>query len=300
MDWSADEIRALTRCAHITRHRARNFYYGLRLSPRPKRDGLYAVYAWMRLADDLCDDAPRDVADARDRIRQFAAATSQVLSGGEVPGELDPDSEEAAALMALRATNRRWPLPAAEFAAMLQAQADDLLPRRLKSWEEASRFCAGMASTVGKICLAVWGADGATAPALAGQRGLAFQLTNVLRDFAEDFDRGRVYLPLDEFESAALRPEELRHWARPAECARFVGSQVARARGFYAASAPLDALVHAECRSTLWAMTEIYRGVLERIAREPRCVASGTARLGLLRKLRIGLAARAHAAKAGA
>ena len=111
---------------------------------------------------------------------------------------------------------------------------------------------------------------------LAVRRGQAFQRTNILRDFAEDFDAepSRVYLPRDAFARHRLTAEEVRGWRRPAACRAFVAEQAARARAEYEASAGLESMIDPECSSTLWAMTRIYSALLEVIEREPERVVS--------------------------
>ncbi|MSR19176.1 MAG: hypothetical protein EXS00_08485 [Phycisphaerales bacterium] len=282
---------AFLHCRELTKRSARNFYYGLQLTPEPRRSAMFAIYAWMRRVDDLCDDADADDALSVGRLEKLRERTLVALSGVDpslpacaVSASAPMPPDEAAMWTAFTATAERHRLWSSDFCEMVDEQILDLKPRHLESWEDTMRFCWGMASTVGRICISVWGYSGVTAPALAAERGYAFQLTNVLRDFAEDFDRGRVYLPAADFRSAGLTPSELRTWARPAECAGFIRQQVGRVRGFYADSSRLEAEIAGDCRATLWAMTEIYRGILERIASDPRAAMRTRVRLPIHNK----------------
>jgi phytoene synthase len=260
-------IRAIRYCRGVTRRRARNFYHGLKLLPEPQRSALYVVYAWMRRADDLVDDAQGDAEAARRDIATLRDHTRAALGG-----TVDVDDP---VLIGLRDTAARFPLDVRHFEDMLDGQLDDVAGRTYTTFDDLRTYCERVASSVGLVCISIWGADGDDAPARAIERGIAFQLTNILRDFAEDYDDGRVYLPAADFERSDLTPATLRAWSDPARCTRFLGEQIERAKEYYVRSGPLDDMVHAPCRPTLWAMTSIYHGLLERMRTSPAQVARG-------------------------
>lgn len=285
--------KALQTCAAITRRRARNFYHGLKLTPEPQRSALFAIYAWMRRADDLVDDAGDDAGGLRRRLDAFRAATDAALEDREIENDY--------LWVALRDTARRFELRPACFHAMLEGQIDDVAGRRYDSFDEVREYCYRVASTVGLVCINVWGYRDPAAPELAVDRGIAFQLTNILRDYKQDYDSGRVYLPGEDFRRHGLDPEGLRHWRDPKRCERMVMQQVARAAAFYQRSEPLDEMITPACRPALWAMTRIYRGLLERIERSPhRIVGRRRLRLNGLHKGVIALRARWWASRNGA
>jgi phytoene synthase len=155
---------------------------------------------------------------------------------------------------------------------MLDGQLGDVGSVRFQTWDDLRGFCYRVASTVGLVCIRVWGFSDPAAPALAVDRGIAFQLTNILRDYREDFDQGRVYLPAEDFRRMDLTPEMLRRWSPAPQCEEFMRAQCDRAAQFYERSAPLDAMVTPTCVPTLWAMTEIYRALLGRIQANPSAV----------------------------
>ena len=267
---------AVAQCERITRQRARNFHYGLRLTPPDRRWAMYAVYAWMREADDLADAAGPDRAERERRLASFRACTDEAFAGRP-----DPDS---ACMVALAEAVRRFGLQAQEFHDMLTGQLGDLDAARFETWEELREFCYRVAGTVGLVCIRVWGFRDAEAPRLAVERGIAFQLTNVLRDLREDLQAGRCYLPLREYAAIELTPERVLAWQPADACAEFVAAQCRRAREHYRRSEALDGMIDPACLPTLWAMTEIYRGILGRIEADPRIVVGGRARLSALRK----------------
>jgi len=281
-------------CRRITRSNARNFYFGLRLTPEPKRSSLYAIYAWMRRADDLVDDSVGDqaaLADFRERTTRVFRGAWRPHRDAEHAGEIDRDREM---WHAFADTVSRFRLRETEFREMIEGQLSDLHGATYRTLDDLVAYCRHVASTVGLVCIAVWGFDGSErARRLAEWRGIAFQLTNILRDYAEDYDVGRVYLPADDFARFNLTPEMLRNWSQPEQCIEFMRFQIKRAGEYYDRSAPLGAVVHEDGQAALAAMTRIYRRLLDLIAVTPRRAASssGRIRVATSRKIVIGLTA---------
>jgi len=292
-------------CRAITKRRARNFYYGLRLTPEPRRSALYAIYAWMRQGDDIADD--ESAPDRRaERLAEFRARTEQLLS--DDPPALDDLRHRASSSSAMWAafahTLRAFPIDRRDIRLMLAGLEQDMSFESPDTEEELDAYCARVASTVGRVCLSVWGTragvDLEQSLALATARGLAFQHTNILRDFAEDYDAGRVYLPAAAFNAAELTPGALRDWADPPRCAAFVRDRVGRAAAHYERSAPLDELIDPACAPAMWAMTRIYQGLLDRIRKRPSSIA-GPKRIRLHSFSKASIAVRALLrARAGA
>lgn len=285
-------------CREIVRAHARNFYYGLRLTPEPKRSAVYAVYAWMRAGDDDID-LPGTPEEKLARLERFERRSECAFAG-------DPLDSEAAAQPAWRAfahTVSAFTIDRDDLRALLRGLRDDLhqdadtLPGRpvYASRADLDQYCYRVASVVGLICIDIWGlrpgTDRAEARKLAALRGLAFQLTNILRDFAEDFDRGRVYLPAEDLEASGLSPTELREWSDHPRCCGLVRSIAAWAGSAYRASAPLDRMITPSCAPTLWAMTMIYARLLSKIDADPRRVVSHRVRVRAVHKAGIAVAA---------
>jgi phytoene synthase len=282
---AGDIDAALRHCRDLTRRRARNFYCGLKLAPEPKRTALYVLYAWMRRVDDIVDDeAPVAGPSRSERLLDLWRRTESALAG-------ERDGDEPL-WTALTATAQRFALPAGEFFQMISGQIDDLEGREYETWTDLEGYCRKVASSVGLLCLSVWGAQ-ADATAMAIDRGVAFQLTNILRDYAEDYDRGRVYLPAEDFHRFHVTPHALRIWSEDAKCRRFAGAQIERAAAIYRRSEGLEERVSPDCAPVLWAMTRIYASILDRIGAGPRRAFTGRpVRLSLFEKGRIGLEAR--------
>ncbi len=277
--------RAFDFCRDVTRRRARNFYYGLKLTPEPQRSALYSVYAWMRRADDLVDNAPKITDELRRDIAAFRITTDEALSGRV--------SSNEHLWMALADTAGRFDLPPEAFHLTLEGQLEDLAGAHYATFADVRDYCYRVASTVGLICIGIWGYSDPAARELAVDRGIAFQITNILRDYKEDFDVGRVYLPAEDFERHGITPDNLRQWSLPAACRAMIDRQVERANSYYERSAPLEGMISRSGRPTLWAMTAIYHALLAKIERAPqRIVGDRRLRLSSLRKGSIAMRAR--------
>lgn len=285
-------------CEQVARERARNFYYGMKLTPgskgpgskRPgsKRFAMYAIYAWMRLADDLADAAGDDAAKTLS-LEKFRDMTMATLDGGEMPGdEVWP---------AFIDTVKRYELPRQYLADMIDGQLMDMRVHRYATFDTLYDYCYKVASVVGLTCIEVWGYDGGERTRkLAEHRGIAFQLTNILRDVREDAGRDRVYLPGEDFDVFELTPSMFL-FGEQAEAMEGLRKTVDRAGQYFRGSQELDRLVHRDGKACLWAMTEIYRGIFEKIRRDPAAVLRDKRiRLSSIRKGWIALRARGKAA----
>ena len=280
---------AYASCEEIVRQRARNFFYGLRLTPEPKRSALYAVYAWMRAVDDIADEPGPSTEDRRLALESFRVSSRAVFAREDVQTPVGLGAWWPAFVDVVTAHD----LDGKPFEEMIDGQVLDLDWSVCENRATLEHFCRLVASTVGRVCIEVWGHDGSPEiEAIAESRGIAMQLTNVIRDVREDFERGRTYLPGDELGAAGLDVETLLEWRNPTRCRAFVLEQVDHARRHYVASEGLESHLRPECRATSWAMCEIYRGILERIATDPERLVRERVRLGSWRKARIAWRAR--------
>ncbi|MEX0778008.1 MAG: phytoene/squalene synthase family protein [Phycisphaeraceae bacterium] len=292
---ATSELRAsFACCAQVARQHGRNFYYGMKLMAEPRRSAMYAVYAWMRAADDLADEPGAEA----QKQRQLDAFRRQTAAAVDPHGDIAADGPSAHAAMwpAVADTFRRYRIDHACLAAMIQGQLLDQHKTRYASFAELHDYCYKVASTVGLVCLSVWGAaDDATARQLAVDRGLALQLTNILRDLVEDARRDRLYLPTDELRQFGIEPEALLAQLREGQAEPafddLMAFQIERARAYYTSSAALESHLDASCRPTCWAMMRIYHRLLEKIAAAPRRVLTQRIKLSTMEKLTIGLRA---------
>ncbi|MFA5506241.1 MAG: phytoene/squalene synthase family protein [Vulcanimicrobiota bacterium] len=240
-------------CRRVTRERAKNFYYGIKLLPQEKRDSLCAVYAFFRQSDDLSDDEAID--NKAERLARWKALVHPCDAPGDNP-----------ILPAFHHSVVKYRIPTNYFEELIDGTTSDLTVSRYQTFTELYEYCYKVASTVGLVCLHIFGFDGSPeALSQAEARGIAFQLTNILRDVKEDAERGRIYLPLEDLEKFGLTEEQFLLGQASPEMERFLKFQVERARGYYARSQELVGRVNPESRASLEAMTQIYRAVLEKV-----------------------------------
>jgi len=235
-------------CEKVARSRARNFYWSFLLLPKPKRRAMCAVYAFMRECDDL-SDGPRASADA---MAGWRAELERALGGGAADHPIWP---------ALSDTVRRYGIPRRYLSEMIDGVESDLTDRSFETFDELYRYCYLVASVVGLTIIHIFGFDGRPAPELAEKCGIAFQLTNIIRDVAEDRDEGRVYLPREEMRRFGVESVD----EDSPELRRLLASLGGRAKTYYKESRPLIGMMHEDARASMWALVEIYSRLLDRI-----------------------------------
>ena len=276
MNAPAIEIeRAYDTCDAVTRRAAANFYYGIRLLPRPKRQAMSAVYAFARRVDDIGDSnldtetALAALAEERSRLRTLGGDRAEGWNDVRLPadGELDP------IILALAHAGRHYQLPLEALELLVDGVERDVRGTRYETFEELVEYCRAVAGSIGRLCLAIF-TDGHTngTSRLADDLGVAMQLTNILRDIREDQARGRVYLPAEDlrrFDCVNLDSAPGDHTAA------MIRFEAARAREWFDRGLGLVDVLDARSASCVLAMTGIYRSILERIARDPAEVMRG-------------------------
>jgi 15-cis-phytoene synthase len=263
-------------CRAVARKAARNFYYGFVLLPAAKRDALCALYAFMRGVDDI-SDVPGDVEQKRHRLAECRAAMDRALAREHDADPMWP---------AFRHTVTHYGIPSRYLHDLISGAEMDLSIRSYETFSGLREYCYRVAGTVGLTCLYVFGFTDPQAPELAEKLGVAFQLTNILRDVADDFRMGRVYLPQEDLRRFHCREEELTGQQPAAAWRELVQFEAERAWEFYGEGWPLLALVHEDSRNALWALARIYSGILRKIeAREYDVLAPPPARLTAAEKV---------------
>ncbi len=267
-------------CRRVARLSASNFYYAFFLLPGDKRNALCALYAFMRLVDDV-SDTEASAGDKQRGVLTWRAQFDAALTG-------NPDVHPV--LPALVDTLRRYSIPPRYFHDLLAGAEMDLTVKSYATFDDLREYCYRVAGTVGLTCIHVFGFRDARAPDLAEKLGIAFQLTNILRDIPRDYELGRVYLPQEDLERFGCRPEDLTH-STPAvlDLLRF---EVERAWRHYEEGAALISLIGADSRGALGALVRIYSGLLHKIEARGYDVFSSRARLSAAEKAGILLWAR--------
>jgi 15-cis-phytoene synthase len=254
---------AYQRCEEITGSEARNFSYGIRLLPTPKRQAMSALYALARRIDDIGDGT----GPADERLAALAVVRSGVAKALADPASVADD----AVLVALADTAKRYPIPIPAIDELIQGCELDVAGTQYATIDDLVGYCRKVAGTVGRLSLGVFGtADPATAEPLADALGVALQLTNICRDIAEDRDQmGRIYLPQRDIERFECRPD----LSGPEEAViGLLLYETARAQVWYEEGLQLLPMLDRRSRACTAAMAGIYRRLLDRIRRDPAAV----------------------------
>jgi phytoene synthase len=271
--------RAYRACEQITRREAANFYYGIRLLPRVKRQAMCANYAFARRVDDIGDDGALDRAAQLSALAQERSSLSALAAGSVGPG--DP------VMTALAHASERYRLPVDALELLVEGVELDVLGSEYQTFDELVRYCRCVAGSVGRLCLAIFTDGNASDEAygLADDLGVAMQLTNILRDIIEDGERGRIYIPAEDrerFGCLDLAPTHLAAGEREVEA--LVRFEAERAAEWFDHGMRLVELLDVRSASCVQAMTGIYRRILDRILEDPSQVMRGRISLSPLEK----------------
>lgn len=282
-------------CRSIARSAAKNFYYGFMVLPRRKRNALSAVYAFMRHCDDITDDATLDRDDRHNKLAEFLDKVHRALAAQPTD---DP------VLLALSDAQRAYQIPIGLLDQLAFGTAADLdyrgnysaphhagdtpLVARYQTFDELRQYCYGVASVVGLVCIKIFGYRDPAAEPLAERCGLAFQLTNIIRDVKEDIGMGRVYFPQEDLAHFGLSASDLA--ASQIDLARIrplLAVQADRALESYRAGEELIPLVNEDSQPALWVLITIYRSLLEKIIAKQYDVFSERVQLSVREKLTV-------------
>jgi len=242
-------------CERVARTQAKNFYYSFLLLSRPQRQAMCAIYAFMRYCDDLSD--AEGVSDRAGAIARWQADLDSALAGNAPENPVWPAFSDAVA---------RYRIPHEYFRAMIRGVSSDIEPRHIQTFQELYDYCYHVASVVGLTIIHIFGFNDPRALELAERCGVAFQLTNILRDVREDAEHGRMYLPQEDLERFGVNPEELKGAALSPALRSLLAFEADRAREYYREAEPLIDMVDSRSRASLKALIAIYSRLLERIA----------------------------------
>jgi len=282
-------------CSGIARTSARNFYYAFLVLPKPKRQALCAVYAYMRRCDDLSDDPSVPPRERRARLEAWLDAFHHAQAG---------EPTDDAILLALTDTQRRYQIPSElldqlAFGTLMdvpdarpegpaeQVTATAGLTVQYRSFKDLYLYCYHVASVVGLVCIKIFGYRDANAEHLAERCGIAFQLTNIIRDVKEDAAMGRVYLPLEDLQRFDLSPADLQGAPDRARIRSLLSMEADRAREFYNSGHELIPLVNEDSQPALWVLVTIYQRLLEKIGQRQYDVFAERVRLSTFEKLSV-------------
>ncbi len=277
-------------CRRIARTAAKNFYYAFLVLPKPKRQALCAVYAFMRGCDDIADDPALPLPERRQKLAAWLDSVHRALAGY-------PTDEPV--LLALADAQRRYKIRTELLDQLAYGTAMDLESEgvargleptpeaRYRTFDDLRMYCYRVASVVGLVCIRIFGYRDPGAEPLAERCGLAFQLTNIIRDVKEDAAMGRVYLPEEDLARFGISASELANSTDPSRFRPLLELEADRAREYYKAAEDLIPLVDEDSQPALWALVTIYRKLLEKIAARQYDVFHGKVSLSVREKLTV-------------
>ena len=262
-------------CGRIARQTGKNFYYSFLVMPREKRAAMCAIYAFMRRSDDIADSAANP-AVAMEGLRKWRSEVDGALNGGDASEPILP---------ALADTVRRYRIPHRHFHELLDGTEMDQTITQYATFDDLYKYCYRVASAVGLVVLPIFGYKDKAALVPAEACGIAFQLTNILRDVKEDARMGRIYLPLEDLRRFGVSEDDIMNSHASPQFLELMKFEAARAREFYDKVRPLLDLIDADSRGTLAVMIAIYGGILRKIEESNFAVFDGRVRLSTAEKL---------------
>jgi 15-cis-phytoene synthase len=279
--------RAYAECRAIAKREAKNFYYSFVALPKPRRNAICAIYAFMRKADDLSDDESISREERRRRLDAWITEWHAASNGA---------STADLVFVAVRDAIRRFNIPPSLLDELVAGTTMDLEHAAdpvdtYATFNDLYRYCYLVASVVGLVCIRIFGYSDPRAEKLAEETGIAFQLTNILRDVAEDSERKRVYLPLDHLAAHNVSLDSLlnrRPGVPPTANERALLSSIGQhAEDYYRSARTLLPLIDRESRPALWVLVRIYHRLLINIRRADYDVFSHRIRVPSFQKLEI-------------
>jgi squalene synthase HpnC len=284
--------RSYEECHRIARGAHSNFYYAFFLLRKPKRDALAALYAFMRLIDDVSDES-QDLASKQRGLARWRAALDQAITGQEqvfdgnaaVVSPATTVTGAAEVLPALVDTMQRYKMPARYLHDLISGAEMDLTIRFYPTFERLREYCYRVAGTVGLTCTHVFGFTDARALDLAEKLGLAFQLTNIIRDVHEDYELGRVYLPEEDLARYGVSLEDFGRSEVTLGIHELLRFEADRAWQLYEEGSALLSLIEPDSRSALWLLVHTYSALLGRIEALDFAVFGGKIRLSKAEKM---------------
>jgi 15-cis-phytoene synthase len=268
-------------CRQIARSEAKNFYYAFVALPKAKRNAICAVYAFMRHADDLSDDETKSREERRISLDDWLSSWHIASQGGTTDNPV---------FIALRDAQARFHIATELLNQLVQGTAMDLHPAHTSNggsgsesvhpmqfdtyatFEDLYRYCYYVASVVGLVCIRIFEYSDPIAEKLAEETGIAFQLTNILRDVREDAERDRIYLPLEDLERFGVSIGEIQQLKNGRHLTlnqrELLEFEANRAEHYYKSGAALLPLIAADARPALWVLITIYHRLLQRIEQQ--------------------------------
>lgn len=261
-------------CRRISKTQAGNFYLTFHLLPKFKSDSMCALYAFMRITDDIADE-PGEINSIRKALGDWRESTLKALNG-QFSHPIHP---------AFVSMVQRHEVPHRYLMDVLDGVEMDLDIHRYESFEDLYKYCYRVASVVGLCCIHIWGFNSEKALIPAESAGIALQLTNIIRDFKEDFSRGRIYLPREDFTRFGYDEIKLSRNARDESFFNLLDFQATRAVKYYEEAQELPQFLEGNSRGIFLAMLHTYKAILDKMRTNKFDLFNGRVRISTFRKI---------------
>lgn len=263
-------------CKKLTRQAGTSFYYGMSLLPVVKRQSMYAVYAWSRLCDDAVDEFQGN--EANSHLERAEQVLNEAL-------DLNYNQSDDPIVYALGDTIRRFHMSVEPFYDLLKGMYMDVEPPLYRTFDELKLYMQRVAGSIGQLCVEIFGASDPEANQLAIDMGIAFQLTNILRDLKEDIELGRIYLPTEELDEFGYSPDDLKALRRTPSFYELMAFETQRAHHYYERARQLFSMIEKDALRCIKMLYSVYYELLKKIEQDGYEVFERRIRVSTPRKL---------------
>jgi phytoene synthase len=270
--------------ARIAQQSQSNFVRSFAILPPAKRAAMTALYAFARLTDDM-GDAVRQPQQNLSRLQQWRIATESALAASQPTENATISADERLVLIALADSCRRYQIPSEHLLGIIDGVIADQTINRYQTWAELRHYCYLVAATVGLACIPIWGCRSPVSQAAAIECGIAFQLTNILRDIREDAANGRIYLPIEHWQKFGVEESDFLAKQTSAEMMAMLTATFALARASFAAGWPVYESLTPEGQRMFSMMWRTYRSLLHELEQQPARILERRISLPLTSKL---------------
>ena len=264
-------------CSKTARSKAKNFYYGFMFLPQKKRMAMSAIYTFMRICDDITDEGS-SVDTKKERLNLWKSQVKEYLDHAKGSHPIFP---------ALKDAVESFNIPPELLFEIVEGVAMDLTPGNYQTFEDLYTYCYKVASVVGLVCLHIFGFKNSQALKQAEECGIAFQLTNILRDLKEDAEMGRLYLPLEDLEKFGYPQQNLKNGIQNNAFRKLMEFEASRAEDYYSRCSSLADEIEPDSRKAFKIMKGIYHALLKKIVQLNYDTLSRRVRLTLFEKFKV-------------
>ena len=270
----SDLTNSYQKCEQLVKSQTTSFYMASKTLPSHKRKAIYAVYAFCRFCDDIVDNNNNPV-EKKIAVNEIKAN----LKSDNTSKPLNP------IILALKDVISKYEIPIEYFEDLILGMESDINFIRFNTFSQLKQYCYRVASTVGLVCLNIFGYDDEKCKDLAKDLGIAMQLTNIIRDIKEDFDLNRIYIPIEDFDSTGYTYDDLKNGKTNSNFKNLINIQISRAEKYFYTSKSLNKLVNKDSQLCLELIAEVYIKLLNQMNKNPNLILIERTKLTFIDKI---------------